>query len=801
MLYCSGCNAYFRTKAFKPGKRYTCPQCSQPLSVVSEAGSDRPARSLKRYRPRASQTPDDPLVGRALADYLVEAKLGEGGMGAVYRAKHLGLDRQIALKLLSPQVAEASPTAVERFKREARAAAKLSHPNVVTIFAVGSQGGHHFIEMEYVEGESAHELAQRKGPLALKEATRIVIESAKALGAAHAAGIVHRDIKPGNIMIRNDGAVKVMDFGLAKDVTTQTRLTMGGQVVGTPYFMSPEQCEGEELDGRADLYSLGATYFYLLTLDYPYKSDSFMSIMFKHMNDPVPKVAELRPELPASVQRVINKSMAKSIQSRYATAEAMIADLNEIMADAEAMTAPGPETVTASAARRWVRTSTRMCKRVWPLVVGAVVLLLLLVAIGRGVRRSRRAKAQAPIVAPEPAPANSGQPRPAAGVRIVEHMPPPPAPIMAVVPAYPGFFVLGAGPLSIDTEAYESTPVAEVGRLRKELRQLKLLGMNTVVIEPLFAPDGKPLLLRLAKREGLRVVALHNGLAALDEADPDEVEALMRKTAQRVKEYGEPMEFLASLDYPRSSQDVARWQTITAAAAAGDPGRPVQLIYPSPLLARPFWRAHPQPSIHYLLGPPPILRPRIPVEIERRIEAFRSVAPDASHFVWFIPPRLGPGVRAWPAHLRLMANLCMAYGVKGLFFDASKAGLNLDDFVGPDERVTDYGLGLKRLTNEARLFGQTLIRLQPAKNIAATGVLAVATTLASKRGEKFVFVVNADPRGMRDVFVSITADPGVSRLWAFDILKGKHAEGEWAKPKLKLKLRLDVGEGRLLRLH
>ena len=272
-------------------------------------------------------------------------------MGAVYKATHLKLKRTVALKLLAPKLVEDMPSAVERFEREAQAAAVLDHPNVVTIYSVGDERGHHFIEMEFVEGESIEQRMRRKGRLSLAEATRIVIESGRALDAAHTHHIVHRDIKPANIMLTPDGRVKVMDFGLAKDVEAGSQLTASGHVMGTPYFMSPEQCEAKATDGRSDIYSLAATYFYLLTGSMPYTGDSHLAIMYKHRHGPVPDVLAQMPELPGSVQAVIAKAMAKLPQDRYASAKEMIADLEVVLAQATGSDAASEAGVPAAAPR------------------------------------------------------------------------------------------------------------------------------------------------------------------------------------------------------------------------------------------------------------------------------------------------------------------------------------------------------------------------------------------------------------------------------------------------------------------
>jgi len=331
-------------------------------------------------RPQPSNGASDPLVGETVGHYLVIEKLGEGGMGAVYKAKNLSLKRVVALKILPPHLIRQEPSAVARFEREAQAAAALDHPNIVSIFAVGQEGEHHFIEMEYVKGETVQDRLREAGRLSVAEATRIVIEAAEALAAAHARHIVHRDIKPANIMLAHSagarsraervahstgaskgagrghsagdlsraegghsaggpsraegGKAKVMDFGLAKDVKAAGQLTQTGQIMGTPHYMSPEQCEGRSLDGRSDIYSLAATYFHLLTGDVPYRGDSFPSILYQHTHGPIPDVRDKRPALPPTVQAIIAKGMAKSPLDRYTSAREMLTHLKGVLSQA-----------------------------------------------------------------------------------------------------------------------------------------------------------------------------------------------------------------------------------------------------------------------------------------------------------------------------------------------------------------------------------------------------------------------------------------------------------------------------------
>jgi hypothetical protein len=252
-------------------------------------------------------------------------------MGAVYLARHVDLDRQVALKLLSPRLAAEQPDAVARFRREARAAAGLSHPHVVTVFAVGSVGSTHYIEMEYVSGESLQDTLARQGRLPMGEAVRFAAQAARALDAAHARGIVHRDIKPGNIMLTREGLVKVMDFGLAKEVQAPTHLTLSGTIMGTPYYMSPEQCEGRAPDGRSDIYSLGATLFHLLAGQAPYTGDSVFAVMRQHTDLPVPDIRSTRPETPEAVQAIIARAMAKKAEDRFGTAAEMAEALEAVL--------------------------------------------------------------------------------------------------------------------------------------------------------------------------------------------------------------------------------------------------------------------------------------------------------------------------------------------------------------------------------------------------------------------------------------------------------------------------------------
>jgi len=334
LLYCPGCNVKYRVRDYDADKAYSCPRCKHALREYEPSSQSQIGGVLTESGSVRVETENDPLVGQVIADYVLQQKIGEGGMGTVYRALHQRLGRVVALKILPERFVQQEPSAVERFEREARAAAMLNHPNIVTIYAVGCAGGRHFIEMEFIEGQSVLEFLRQKGRLDVDEATWIVSETAKALDAAHRQGIVHRDIKPANIMIAKSRRVKVMDFGLAKNVLGQTQLTLTGQVMGTPHYMSPEQCEGKELDGRSDIYSLGATYYHLLTGEPPYQGSSSLAILLKHKEAPVPSVCSKRPDVSENVDMIVSACMAKKQEDRYETCADMIKQLETVRAGA-----------------------------------------------------------------------------------------------------------------------------------------------------------------------------------------------------------------------------------------------------------------------------------------------------------------------------------------------------------------------------------------------------------------------------------------------------------------------------------
>ncbi len=319
ILECPGCNVRYRVRRPVEGKVYRCLKCKQPLTEPEAA----PADAALDHAADKTEGAKEPSAPKRIEHYRIYEVLGRGGMATVYRAEHTALGRMCALKVLAPELAARDRVYVDRFVREARAAAGLNHPHIVQVFNVGQAAGAYYIEMEYVPGSSLQKVMTRERCLPFLRATEIAIAVAKALEAAQAKHLAHRDIKPDNILLGENGEVKVTDFGLAKTVEAATHLTQTGSVMGTPYFMSPEQCEGEAADGRSDIYALGATYYYMLTGRLPYTGKSALAIMYKHKHDPIPSACRLKPELPESVDKVIAKAMAKDPNDRYQTATEM----------------------------------------------------------------------------------------------------------------------------------------------------------------------------------------------------------------------------------------------------------------------------------------------------------------------------------------------------------------------------------------------------------------------------------------------------------------------------------------------
>jgi len=278
-------------------------------------------------------SPDIQALERAIVGrYALERELGRGGMGVVLLARDLSLDRPVALKLL-PSLLAAQPVLRERFLREARTAAGLSHPHVVPMNAVEAHGDIVFIAMAFVDGESLAERVRRTGPLSPREVARIMREVAWALAYAHGRGIVHRDIKPDNILIeRGSGRAMVTDFGIARptaSAATSKQLTLEGQLIGTAAFMSPEQGAGEPVDGRSDLYALGGVGFFSLTGHAPFEASTLEAILVARFTQAAPPIASARPDVPSALASATDRCLAREPSDRFQSAEALAEALSE----------------------------------------------------------------------------------------------------------------------------------------------------------------------------------------------------------------------------------------------------------------------------------------------------------------------------------------------------------------------------------------------------------------------------------------------------------------------------------------
>ena len=315
---------------------------------------------------------DDPLIGKELGHCRIQRKLGQGGMGAVYLAHHPGLNKAVAIKVLPGDLAT-TPEFKERFIREARLAARLEHPNVVQVFDVGDELGVHYISMQYIEGKRLDSWLKERKKLTVPEALSTAKRIAVALSAAAKLGIVHRDIKPHNILISKDGVVKVADFGLAKDEDSNRSISEPGVVMGTPYYMSPEQAKGEKVDHRSDLYSLGATLYHMLTGKRLYDGGSPVTIVLKQGGDEAPIPArQLEPTIPEAVDALLTRLLQKDPARRFQTAD-------EVLRALDALKQPGPASaVTAAPPKRKAASVALPIAGI--LVVGIVLGLLL----GRG---------------------------------------------------------------------------------------------------------------------------------------------------------------------------------------------------------------------------------------------------------------------------------------------------------------------------------------------------------------------------------------------------------------------------------
>jgi tRNA A-37 threonylcarbamoyl transferase component Bud32 len=354
-LFCTSCGKKYRAVGYVPGKDAKCRQCGGRLEAVdaTTSASVAPAREEGVKEDTALLSLDDvasvslpsavltprtpradayrPKAGDEFGRCLLEEKIGEGGMGEVYRARHLALDREVAVKVLPPK-STLQVHHVERFFAEARSAAKLDHPNIVTVHDVGEDRGAYYIVMQLIRGEAVKSIISDRGAMDIREALSIARQTADALDYAHTKKIVHRDVKTANILVDSGGHVTIVDFGLTKDIASDARLTSAGIVVGTVQYMSPEQAEGKPVDGRSDLYSLGITLFEMLTGHVPFTGNSPWHILTKHQKEVAPDIRQYRPDIPDRLASLVARLLAKSPAVRPATGAATVEEIDRILA-------------------------------------------------------------------------------------------------------------------------------------------------------------------------------------------------------------------------------------------------------------------------------------------------------------------------------------------------------------------------------------------------------------------------------------------------------------------------------------
>ena len=271
------------------------------------------------------------LVGMQLnGRYRLDAQIGSGGMSTVYRAFDSVLERRVAVKLMHREIA-ADTDQLERFRREARAVAQLSHPHIVGVIDAGEEDGRPYIVFEYVEGETLKDRIRRMGRLPVDEAIAYAIEISRALEAAHARHIVHRDVKPQNVLIDEEGSAKVTDFGIARSLDEEG-LTADGRVLGTTDYVSPEQALGHDVNGQSDIYSLGVVLFEMLTGDVPFHGENQVAVAMKHVREDLPDVQMRRPEVSAGLAAILDRMTDKHLEHRYPDAQTLEVDLEDALA-------------------------------------------------------------------------------------------------------------------------------------------------------------------------------------------------------------------------------------------------------------------------------------------------------------------------------------------------------------------------------------------------------------------------------------------------------------------------------------
>jgi eukaryotic-like serine/threonine-protein kinase len=323
------------------------------------------------------------MLDEVIADrYELEELVGTGGMSSVYKARDRLLERNVALKVLHPQYSD-DPEYVERFRREARSVAQLSHPHIVTVIDRGEDGGQQFIVFEFIDGENLKQLIGRIGPLPVRTAVELALEIADALAFAHDHGLVHRDVKPQNVLLTPDGDAKVTDFGIARSLDVEQGVTQTGTVLGTSNYLSPEQASGQPVTPATDVYSLGVVLYELLTGDVPFPGENFVAVAMKHINEPPPDLTERRPDVPLRLVAAVERALEKDPSRRFQSMGEFGAELRRCLEELSAPEDDRTLVVRSPVLRESRPHRVRARRRRWPLY--GLVLLVAAAAIAAGV--------------------------------------------------------------------------------------------------------------------------------------------------------------------------------------------------------------------------------------------------------------------------------------------------------------------------------------------------------------------------------------------------------------------------------
>lgn len=316
VAYCFGCNEQF-TMARRSD---VCPNCGLPFfppdSLATLALDEAGLETGSAFH--ANLAPDElmHLVGQTFDQYEIRQFLGKGGMASVFLAHHRSLHRPCAIKILSPRLREQNERFLELFIAEARSAASVVHPHIVTVHNLGRQGDHHYIELEYVPGTSLQDILNQAQRLTTFDAVKYLSQACAGLAEAHQCGLIHRDFKPSNIMVRPDGVAKLADFGLAKKVSAPTGSSYADSLTGTPYFMAPEVFDGQPASAQSDVYAVGVSLFYLLVGDFPFVDRKITGLAEKHKTATVPDLRQLQPDVPFGIVELIDWCLAKDAAKR-----------------------------------------------------------------------------------------------------------------------------------------------------------------------------------------------------------------------------------------------------------------------------------------------------------------------------------------------------------------------------------------------------------------------------------------------------------------------------------------------------